>query len=169
MPKHPVSLWLIAERKRHGWKAEEVARRLRDAGIEAQDTTYRVWEAGRKPKADAIRAMETLFGSKAPGEPEPSGQPDLAALLAAMTEQSRQQAQLITLLTEQNAMLKQLVFERPAAPGHSLTAPASLQAAESAALELGALDLRTEQERDQPAEPRAGAPRGTERSGTHPR
>lgn len=121
--------------------------------------------------------LDVLAQPAGESKPQPTAPaPDLAALIAAMTAQAEQQtkamaqqAQLITLLTEQNAMLKQLVFGRPAAPGHFLTAPASLQAAESAALELGALDLRAEQERDQPAEPRAGAPRGTGRSGTHPR
>ena len=145
---------------RYGWK---IAR-----------STYAEMESGKHtPNAEQYRLLTDLWGSEpekpAAVEAPAAPTPDLTKLITALTEQSRQQAQLITLLTEQNAMLKQLVFERPAAPGHSLTAPASLQAAESAALELGALDLRTEQERDQPAEPRAGAPRGTGRSGTHPR
>lgn len=106
VPKHPVSLWLIAERKRHGWKAEEVARRLRDAGIQAEETTYRVWEAGRKPKDDAIRAMETLFGSKAPGDPTASGQPDLTRLIdsqARLTAAIEAQTAAITRLADQMA------------------------------------------------------------------
>lgn len=93
MPKHPVSLWLIDERKRHGWKAEEVARRLRDAGVDAADGTYRVWESGRKPSDTAIRAMETLFDSTAPAEAAPT--PDLAALVAALTEQTRVNTMLV--------------------------------------------------------------------------
>lgn len=86
MPKHPVSLWLIAERKRRRWKAEEVARRLRDAGVQAEDGTYRVWEAGRKPSDAAIRAMETLFDSIAPKDTPPAA--DVATLVARLDRQA---------------------------------------------------------------------------------
>lgn len=103
VPKHPVSLWLIDERKRHGWKAEEVARRLRDAGVQAEDGTYRVWEAGRKPKDDAIRAMETLFGTTAPKD-EPTGAPDLTALLDS-------QARLTAAIVAQTAAITRLAAQ----------------------------------------------------------
>ena len=109
VPKHPVSIWLIDQRKAHGWKAEEVARRLRDAGVAAEDGTYRVWEAGRKPKDDAIRAMETLFGSVAPKDPD-AGSGEMAALIARLDRQAEvidRLAAAVELLSQgQDAMLR---------------------------------------------------------------
>lgn len=64
--KAPASLWVIAERKRLGWKPEELAERLNEAGHAVAVGTIRVWEAGRKPGTDALEALEALFGSAAP-------------------------------------------------------------------------------------------------------
>lgn len=65
-PKTALSLWIKAERDARQWKSEELARRLREAGYRAEDATVRAWEANRKPGADALVAMERLFGSPAP-------------------------------------------------------------------------------------------------------
>lgn len=81
--KPPFSAWLTAERTRRGWKAPEVARRLRELGYQAEESTYRTWEAGRRPSPDTIAALERLFESAAPGENEPGG--DAAGLVRAMT------------------------------------------------------------------------------------
>jgi transcriptional regulator with XRE-family HTH domain len=81
--KPPFAAWLVAEREGRKWKAEEVARRLREAG-------YRTWEssAGRRPAPETVAALERLFGSPAPGaEAQPSG--DLAAAITALTVELR--------------------------------------------------------------------------------
>lgn len=88
--KPPFAAWLTTERGKRGWKAEEVARRLRDMGYAAEDTTYRTWEAasGRKPAPDTIRALERLFESAAPGE-DATGSGDLAAALQSLADEIR--------------------------------------------------------------------------------
>lgn len=85
---NPVSEWIKAERKRRGWKVEELSRRLIDAGYPAEINTVRVWEArsGRPPKADTISGLERLFGSQAPRERE--SETDLSALVAALDRQT---------------------------------------------------------------------------------
>lgn len=85
-PKPAVSLWITAERKRHGWKVEELSRRLIEAGYPAEVSTVRVWEAGRAPRSETITGLERLFGSIAPRETQ---QPtDMAALVAALDRQT---------------------------------------------------------------------------------
>lgn len=68
--KPPVSLWIAAERKRHGWKTGDLALRLQTAGYEAAETTVRTWEAGRSPRPETVTGLERLFGSQAPVERE---------------------------------------------------------------------------------------------------
>lgn len=83
--KTAFSAWLEAERKRHGLKAEEVARRLRDLGYQAEDSTYRTWEANRRPSADTVAALERMFETAAPGDGEP-GAGDIAAAIRLQAE-----------------------------------------------------------------------------------
>lgn len=82
--KPPLSVWIAENRKRLGWKADELAARLRDAGYEAADTTVRTWEAGRTPRPETVEALERLFDSPAPRE---TGL-DRDALVAAIAEQT---------------------------------------------------------------------------------
>ena len=83
--KPPVSAWIAAERKARGWKVEELSRRLRDMGYEAEVGTVRVWEAGRSPKAETIEALERLFESRAPRQADPD-MGDIIAAIRALTE-----------------------------------------------------------------------------------
>lgn len=92
--KSLVSLWIAAERKRLNWKAEELGRRLREAGYEVADTTIRTWEAGRRPSAENIAGLERLFGVQAPAEPETGT--DQAAVVAAIDRQTDVLAQLVS-------------------------------------------------------------------------
>jgi hypothetical protein len=89
--KPPFAAWLIAQRKaqRPVLKAEEVARRLREAGLQAEDSTYRTWESAsdRRPAPETIAALERMFGSRAPGNAEPSG--DLASAIMALVTECR--------------------------------------------------------------------------------
>lgn len=85
-PKPAVSAWIASERKRLGWKSEELARRMRAAGYEVADTTVRTWEAGRRPSQENLEALERLFSSRVPAEPQPTG--DISALVAALTAQT---------------------------------------------------------------------------------
>lgn len=84
--KPAVTLWLIAERKRLGWKPEELSRRLKDAGYQAEVSTVRVWESGRTPAAETVEGLEKLFGSTAPRETEQGY--DMPALFAKMDRQT---------------------------------------------------------------------------------
>ncbi|MBX3031903.1 MAG: hypothetical protein KF809_17285 [Chloroflexi bacterium] len=86
MTKPALSQWIEDQRKLRGWKAEDVARRLREMGYDAEDSTYRTWEASRRPKPETIHGMEKLFGSPAPREPE--GTADMAALVVALGDQT---------------------------------------------------------------------------------
>lgn len=94
--------WLKDQRERHGWKAEEVARRLREAGYQAETSSYRVWETGRRPRPETVRALERLFGSVAPSVAAPPAT-ELSAVLASLKEQTdllRHVWQSIDALTE---------------------------------------------------------------------
>lgn len=93
--KPPVSQWIVDERKRHGWKVDELSRRLVEMGYEAQPSTVQVWEAGRSPKGETIDALERLFGSAAPRAAELSG--DLAS---AIREQTAAMRELVAELRE---------------------------------------------------------------------
>lgn len=78
------------------------------------DSQWASYEAGdpRRPfQAKHREAIEAVFGPLGDDRPDPviAPTPDLADLLKALTEQARQQAQLIGLLTEQNAMLMRLL------------------------------------------------------------
>jgi transcriptional regulator with XRE-family HTH domain len=103
--KPPVSLWIAAERKRHGWKVEELSRRLREAGYPAEVSTVRVWEAGRSPAPDTLGALETLFGAPAPRD-EPADQSDLVSVIRELVDEVR----LSRLASDRNAdVLAQLL------------------------------------------------------------
>lgn len=97
---NPIGDWIKAERKRHGWKVEELSRRLVDAGYEGEVNTVRVWESpkGRQPKADTITALERLFGASAPRESETTNA-DLASAVRELVEEVR----LSRLSQERNA------------------------------------------------------------------
>lgn len=82
--KPALSLWIVEQRRAKKWKLEELARRLRDAGYEAADTTVRTWEAGRRPSAATIRGMELLFDASAPVDDLAST--DMAALVRSISE-----------------------------------------------------------------------------------
>jgi transcriptional regulator with XRE-family HTH domain len=114
--KPPVSQWNVDERKRHGWKVDELSRRLLDMGYEAQPSTVQVWEAGRSPKADTIEALERLFGSAAPRGAELSG--DLAD---AIREQAAAIRDLVTAIREDRERISpaglRLFLEQLAAEG----------------------------------------------------
>jgi len=65
--KHPVALWIGDERKRLELKPADVGR-----AVGVGEGTVRVWEAARAdakrlPSPANIEALETLFGSAAPG------------------------------------------------------------------------------------------------------
>lgn len=89
--KPPFSAWLAAERKRHGLKAEEVARRLREAGYAAEDSTYRTWESTRRPNDETVAALERLFETAAPSEAT-AGNGDIAAAIRAQAESNDRMA-----------------------------------------------------------------------------
>lgn len=78
-PKAPLSAWIVEQRKRLGWKSEELAARL-----DVAESTVRGWESGRSVSADSLARMERAFGVQAPGTNEP-GAGDPAGLMAAMT------------------------------------------------------------------------------------
>jgi ribosome-binding protein aMBF1 (putative translation factor) len=84
--KPPVSAWIVTERKRLGWKVDDVSRRLLELGYDAQPSTVQVWEAGRSPRAETIEALERLFGSMAPRDQPTIG--DLSGLVEAITQQT---------------------------------------------------------------------------------
>lgn len=92
-PKPPVSAWIAAERKGRAWKVEELSRRLKEAGYEAEVSTIRVWEAGRTPAPETIEGLERLFGSKAPRDVP--AQTDTAALVAAIDRQTAAIGELV--------------------------------------------------------------------------
>lgn len=83
--KAPFSAWLVAERTKRAWKAGEVARRLRELGYQAEESTYRTWEAGRRPSSETVIALERLFESAAPGDGA-AAQTDVAAAIDRQTE-----------------------------------------------------------------------------------
>lgn len=85
-----------------GNNIEALSRLLEAEGIGAAVETIRGWEAGARPSDDAIRAMERIFGDKAPELPPES------ALVAAAIDRltAAVQAQTQALLHRQD------VFER---------------------------------------------------------
>lgn len=151
----PFGQWLKGERERRGWKAEEVARRLRDAGYEAKDSSYRVWESGRRPRAATVAALERMFGSPAPAATQPTD--NMAALVGLVTLQTEElkrlwevQSQTVAALTKVAESLTILATEmrsaREEAPEWAL---AALQLARS----LGPVEPSDEA----PSEPRVSA------------
>jgi hypothetical protein len=90
-PKPPISAWIVAQRKLRDpeWKPRELAARLRDRGIRAEEGTVRTWEAGRKPSDDAIAEMERLFGAPAPRDQGPGDLADLVAAVRELVEEVR--------------------------------------------------------------------------------
>lgn len=91
--KPPLAAWIVRERERKGWKSHELARRLREAGFEAEDSTVRTWEGrnARPPKSDTVRALERLFGTAAPnGDTTALGDvPELVAAIRDLVEEMR--------------------------------------------------------------------------------
>jgi transcriptional regulator with XRE-family HTH domain len=78
--KPATSQWLIEQRKRRGWKPEDVAARL-DAAV----TTVRGWESGRSIGGDSLIRLEAIFGSSAPSDAPSGDQSDLAAAIRENT------------------------------------------------------------------------------------
>ena len=77
--KPALSLWVIDNRKRLGWKPADVAARV---GV--TEDTVRGWEAGRGMSEDARLALEQAFGVPAPvGDREPTSE-----LVSALREQT---------------------------------------------------------------------------------
>lgn len=102
MSKPPLAQWIVEQRRAKSWKLEELARRLREAGYEAADTTVRTWEAGRRPHPGTIRALELLFDKAAPRERE---EPDMAALLARLDAQVETMNRAVDVIGELSAGL----------------------------------------------------------------
>ena len=86
--KPELARWIASERKRHGWKAEELAARLTGAGYEVAVTTIRTWEAGRRPSADNLADLERLFGTTAPTE-RPADLEALVQSISVLVEEVR--------------------------------------------------------------------------------
>jgi hypothetical protein len=60
-PKPEASRWLIDQRKRRGWKPEDLADRL-DIAV----ATVRGWESGRGIGPESLMRLEALFGVQSP-------------------------------------------------------------------------------------------------------
>lgn len=104
--KPPVSEWIAVERKRAGWKVDELSRRLVEAGYPAEVSTIRVWEAGRSPRQETIEALERLFGSAAPRDRDQGG--DNSALISEQTAVLRElveEVRLSRLVSERSAVV----------------------------------------------------------------
>jgi hypothetical protein len=120
--KPPFAAWLVSQREHHGWKAEEVAKRLRDAGHQAEDSTYRTWEssADRRPAQETVAALERMFGAQAPGTDElatgdlAAAINDLVAELRAWREEDRRELARLGLMVQQ---LAAGALETAATPG----------------------------------------------------
>jgi transcriptional regulator with XRE-family HTH domain len=82
-PKTPTAAWIVENRRRLGWKSEELAQRL-----DVSDSTVRGWESGRSVSADNLDRLEREFGRTAPGRDEPDG--DLATAIRELTAYLRQ-------------------------------------------------------------------------------
>lgn len=80
-PKPPQNAWLIEQRKRRGWKPEDVATRL-DVAV----PTVRGWESGRGIGPDSVMRLEAIFGSAAPGH-EVKEDSDLAGAIRELTQE----------------------------------------------------------------------------------
>jgi transcriptional regulator with XRE-family HTH domain len=107
--KPPFSAWLSSERARHGLKAGEVAKRLREMGFPAEESTYRTWEAGRRPAPETVAALERLFGTASPS----ADAPDQGDVAAAIRDQIVVQQQLADAAVEANRIaLEQLEATR---------------------------------------------------------
>jgi transcriptional regulator with XRE-family HTH domain len=78
-PKPEASRWLIDQRKRRGWKPEDLADRL-DIAV----ATVRGWESGRGIGPESLMRLEALFGVQSPTA-EPA-QGDLAAAVIRAAE-----------------------------------------------------------------------------------
>lgn len=102
--KPPFAAWLVAQREAHGLKAEEVARRLRDQGFQAEDSTYRTWESssGRRPAPETVNALERMFGTVAPAEGGPATR-DIAELVAAISRQADAISRLVEAVEQERA------------------------------------------------------------------
>lgn len=119
-PKPPQTQWLIEQRKRRGWKPEDVASRM-DVAV----PTVRGWESGRGIGPDSITRLEALFGVSAPGHSEQAGS-DLAAAIMALTRELQaareERAAVARRLDEMEAVLDGLV-ERARRDGGGLPSP----------------------------------------------
>jgi transcriptional regulator with XRE-family HTH domain len=67
-PKSPLAAWIVDQRKRLGWKSEELAARL-----DVAESTVRGWESGRSVSAESITRLERAFGVEAPGSHDSTG------------------------------------------------------------------------------------------------
>lgn len=89
--KPAASLWLIDQRKRRGWRPEDVAAR---ADVSA--TTVRGWESGRSIGGDALIRLEAIFGVPAPnGESATGPQGDVAAAVREQTQAIRENTAML--------------------------------------------------------------------------
>ena len=112
--KPPFASWLVAQREaRPPLKAEEVARRLREAGLQAEDSTYRTWESAsdRRPAPETMAALERMFGSRAPGGTDPAG--DLVVAIRSLVEALDRDREERMALTRAIAALAQSLARRP--------------------------------------------------------
>lgn len=125
--KPPFAAWLVHEREARGWKAEEVARRLREAGHQAEDSTYRTWEssAGRRPAPETVVALERLFGSPAPGADEQASGDLVAALSAQAAAIERLVDRIDALLASRDRDLEELARTLAALLASPATQPAA--------------------------------------------
>jgi hypothetical protein len=84
----PIGTWAFRERKKRKWKDEQAVHELMlRTGVELKATTLRGIEAGPKPPSeDVIRALEKLYGTKAPEPRAAVGLADLVAALYAQTD-----------------------------------------------------------------------------------
>ena len=80
-PKPAQNAWLIEQRKRRGWKPEDVADRL-DVSV----ATVRGWESGRGIGPDSMTRLEALFGVAAPGHEQPTSDAAMLELADAIRD-----------------------------------------------------------------------------------
>lgn len=94
-PKPPISSWLAQQRKAAGLKPGELAGRLRERGLRAEEGTVRTWEAGRKPSDDAIAELERIFGAQAPTSTAVDVDAARGEAILAMTAAIKEQTQVM--------------------------------------------------------------------------
>lgn len=93
--KPALALWIADRRKAMNLKPDSLAYELGRLGYEVKEATVRGWEAGAKPSDEAIRAMERLFASEAPGDEPEVATGDTAALIAALEVQTQAMTALL--------------------------------------------------------------------------